>query len=59
VIYAGLGEADLAFEWLERGLSSRDVNLLGIEYDRLLDGLREDARYARLLERTRQESPSL
>lgn len=47
--YAYRGEADRAFEWLDRAHRQRDGGLLLLKTDQLLEGLRSDARYARLL----------
>ncbi len=51
VYYASLGDADKAFEFLEAGLTERDPHLLNIKGEPLLDGLRSDPRYERLLGR--------
>jgi TolB-like protein/DNA-binding winged helix-turn-helix (wHTH) protein/Tfp pilus assembly protein PilF len=52
-IYAGLGEKEQAFAWLERALADRDSNLTmpGLKVDMELDSLRPDARFADLLRR--------
>jgi TolB-like protein/DNA-binding winged helix-turn-helix (wHTH) protein/Tfp pilus assembly protein PilF len=49
-IYSALGENDEAFKWLEKAYDTRD----GISYlvaDPMMDPLRSDPRYARLVER--------
>jgi len=51
-VYAYRGERDEAFKWLEKGLASRDSDLLeGIRGDPEFAALREDARYKALLRR--------
>jgi len=53
VVYAGLGELDLAFEWLEKAHRQRDSAWL-IYYliaDPWADNLRDDSRFADLLSR--------
>src|SRR6266404_2751552 len=44
--HAELGEADAAFEWLERAFTERDSELVSLKVDPALDGVRSDARYA-------------
>ena len=51
VIYAGLGEKDLAFEWLERSYEEKDPNMVDVKIDPMLDPLRSDGRYSNLLRR--------
>jgi tetratricopeptide (TPR) repeat protein len=48
-VHAFRGEADLAFEWLERAYAQRDMGIPGIKSDRLLGGLVGDPRYKALL----------
>ena len=43
LVHAGLGEADAAFEWLERALNARDVHLVFLPVDPKWDLLRTDA----------------
>jgi len=52
-IYAWRGEPDKAFEWLERALVQRDGGLSFIKIDPLMASLRNDPRYAALLEKMR------
>jgi tetratricopeptide (TPR) repeat protein len=47
--HAYRGEADAAFEWLDRAYSQRDGGLAGIKYSRFLRGLAGDPRYGALL----------
>ena len=49
IIYAGLGEKDKAFEWLEKGYEERST--YGIKADPAYDPLRSDPRFADLLRR--------
>jgi len=48
-IYAWRGEADKAFEWLERAYQQRDGGLSDIKTDPPLAGLRNDPRYQAFL----------
>lgn len=45
VIHAGLGDANSAFEWLDRALAERDVHLYGASLDPMLVSLHADARF--------------
>jgi len=52
LVYAGLAEYDLAFEWLEMACEDRDEFLTwGLGIDPRLDGLRSDQRYVQLMNR--------
>jgi TolB-like protein/Flp pilus assembly protein TadD len=51
LIYAGLGEKDEAFHWLEDAFRSHDVGLVYLQVDPCLDPLRSDPRFADLLRR--------
>jgi hypothetical protein len=48
-----LGEADRAFEWLDRALEDRRGWLAYLKVEPLLDPIRGDPRFGRLLERMR------
>jgi TolB-like protein/Tfp pilus assembly protein PilF len=48
-VYAWRGETDKAYEWLDRAYAQRDDGLTQLKYDRLLDSIRADPRYAALL----------
>jgi TolB-like protein/Flp pilus assembly protein TadD len=48
-IYAGLGEKDKAFEWLEKGYDNREG--AGIKVDPVYDPLRSDPRFQDILRR--------
>jgi tetratricopeptide (TPR) repeat protein len=51
--YAGRGETDQAFEWLDRAWSQRDSGLVEAKVDPLLSSLKKDPRYAALLTKMR------
>jgi eukaryotic-like serine/threonine-protein kinase len=51
VIYVGLGEHDLAFNWLENAYVERPWQLLFLKVDPRLDPLRSDPRFQDLLRR--------
>ncbi|HEU5305614.1 MAG TPA: protein kinase [Gemmatimonadales bacterium] len=52
-LYAALGEVDSAFAWLEQAYRERRGWLAYLKIEPLLEGLREDARFQRLVERMR------
>jgi predicted Zn-dependent protease len=52
-IYAFRGEADRAFEWLERAYVQRDAGLAASKSDPLLKNIERDPRYAALLRKMR------
>ena len=47
-LYADLGDKGEAFRWLNVGYQERDVYLLGLRSDFLLDSIRSDPRFAEL-----------
>jgi hypothetical protein len=51
VAYAGLGEEDQAFQWLERSLQDRAWDITYLKVDALLDSLRSDPRFNELVRR--------
>jgi len=51
-IYAGLGDKDLTFKWLETAFEDRDIWLMNLKVDPLFTPIRSDARFANLLQRT-------
>ena len=53
MIYAGLGENDPAFEWLERAFRERVVYVRRLDVDARYAPLRGDPRYANLQQRIR------
>ena len=50
-IYAGLGEKDLVFSWLQKGYEERCDHLLILGIDPSFDSVRSDPRFADLLRR--------
>lgn len=50
-VYAGLGDTDQAFAWLEKGFQTRNGTLDFVVFDVTYDPLRSDPRYADLLRR--------
>jgi hypothetical protein len=53
MLHAGLGQADPAFEWLDRAMDDRRGWLAYLKVEPVLDPLRGDPRFARLIERMR------
>ena len=51
LVHAGLGDADAAFEWLERAYAARDVHLMFLTVDVKWDRYRSDPRFGDLLAR--------
>jgi TolB-like protein/DNA-binding winged helix-turn-helix (wHTH) protein/Tfp pilus assembly protein PilF len=51
VIYAGLGEKDKTFLWLDKAIEQHPFWLVWLKLDPRLDGLRSDRRFAGLLRR--------
>lgn len=49
VVYVGLGDKDLAFDWLQRAVADHSPNLVHIQHDEKLDTLHPDPRYSELL----------
>jgi TolB-like protein/DNA-binding winged helix-turn-helix (wHTH) protein/Tfp pilus assembly protein PilF len=49
--HAELGEANAAFEWLERAFNERDSELVSLKVDPAFDTVRGDSRYADLVRR--------
>jgi serine/threonine-protein kinase len=50
-VYAGLGDDDQAFDWLDRALAERSASLVYLEIDPTLDRLRSDPRFTELVRR--------
>jgi len=50
-VYAGLGDRDKAFEWLEKAYDERSPGLTWLKVEPMLDSIRSDPRYADLLRR--------
>ena len=51
LVYAGLGEKDQAFDWLERAFQTHDKGMCYLKIDPPLDPLRSDPRFQDLLRR--------
>jgi TolB-like protein/Flp pilus assembly protein TadD len=51
LVHCGLGQIDLAFDWLERAYKARDVHLAHLPVDPKLDCLRADGRFPMLVSR--------
>jgi eukaryotic-like serine/threonine-protein kinase len=51
LVYAGLGEKDRAFQWLERAYQERSGSVRYLKVERRLDGLRSDPRFTALLKK--------
>ena len=51
LVHAGLGEADQAFEWLDRAIDERSGSVRYLKIDARLKDLRQDSRYANLMAR--------
>ena len=52
VIYAGLGETDRAFQWLEKAYGDRSEGLGLLKVSPEFDNLRSDPRFANLVSRS-------
>lgn len=52
-VHVGLGEADEAFEWLDRGIDARDPHVLHLPVKPHYDSLRQDARFGALMSKLR------
>jgi tetratricopeptide (TPR) repeat protein len=50
-VYAGLGEPEMAFKWMEKGRAERDTRVRALKTDPLFDGLRADRRFVSLMRR--------
>ena len=51
LIYAGLGDKDQAFAWLEKSLAAHDKGMTYLKIDPCLDPLRNDPRFRDLIKR--------
>ena len=49
ILYAGLGDRDKAFTWLETAYQRRDIGLIRLKTDFLLDSLRSDPRFVAMM----------
>jgi TolB-like protein/DNA-binding winged helix-turn-helix (wHTH) protein/tetratricopeptide (TPR) repeat protein len=52
LIYVGLGEKDLAFDWLEKGVTDHDIPLASLRIEPEWASLRSGSRYSELIRRT-------
>ncbi|MCX6143519.1 MAG: protein kinase [Ignavibacteriales bacterium] len=52
-VYVGLGDAEKAFEWLEKGYNEHNTQLSYLKIDPLWSNLRSDSRYFVLLKKIR------
>jgi len=50
-IYAGLGDKNRAFDWLNKGVEERSASMVFLKVDPFFDSLRSDPRFADLLRR--------
>jgi Tfp pilus assembly protein PilF len=51
VVYAGLGDSDRAFQWLDKAFEERSSFLVHFRWDPRLDGLHSDPRFQALVRR--------
>jgi hypothetical protein len=51
LVYAGLGDGNAMFEWLDRARAVRDVHLMFLTVDSKWDSYRSDPRFVTLLEK--------
>ena len=51
LVYAGLGDKDQAFQWLEKSYDDHEPRIMRLKVDPLFDNLHSDPRYADLLRR--------
>ena len=51
LVYAGLGENDAAFEWLDRAFAERSSWLVSLNVEPMLDSPRPDSRFQAILQR--------
>jgi tetratricopeptide (TPR) repeat protein len=56
IVYAGLGEKDQAFAWLEKAFADHSVFLPFLRLEPLMEPLRDDARWDELLRRVSGEA---
>jgi tetratricopeptide (TPR) repeat protein len=51
ILYACMGDKDMAFEWLDQAFRVRDRELAALKFEPRLDNLRADRRFADLMRR--------
>ena len=51
IVYAGMGDKEQTFAWLEKAIADRDSNITQIKVEPAFDGLHSDPRFAELLRR--------
>jgi len=51
LVYAGLGEKDEMFTWLEKGYEDRDISMTFLKVEPRWDPYRDDPRFVDLLHR--------
>jgi TolB-like protein/DNA-binding winged helix-turn-helix (wHTH) protein/Tfp pilus assembly protein PilF len=51
LVYIGLGEKDMAFDWLQKAVADRSIPLVPLKAGEEMASLRSDPRYAELLSR--------
>ncbi len=51
VVYAGLGDKDQAFAWLEKAYQDRSFFLIWLNVEPRFDSLRDDSRFADVVRR--------
>lgn len=52
-IYAGLGDRERAFEWLEKAVEGRDIWLMNLKVDPVFEKFRSESRFTDILARIR------
>lgn len=52
IVYAGLGDKDKAFDWLEKEIADRSLSISLLRVEQRFDSLRADPRFQDLLKRT-------
>ena len=50
-IYAGIGEPELAFEWLEKSYEAHEVEMIWLKIEPQFNSLRDDPRFIDLMKR--------
>jgi hypothetical protein len=50
-VYVGLGDKDQALDWLERAIDDRTWSMFLLRVEPMLDPLRGDPRFPRLIQR--------